>query len=122
MAKRHVEIVNARKGVESDVAIKGRGYRVSDAPLTLSMGIAAQFLSVLVLSLYVSSDVHPEGHYNHPDWLFGAVIFVMIWSSRVWLLAHRGELDDDPVSFALRDPSSLLMGAATAVVLVLSII
>jgi hypothetical protein len=45
-----------------------------------------------------------------------------MWSSRIWLLSHRGELDDDPVSFALRDRFSLLIGIVTAVFFVLSVI
>jgi hypothetical protein len=33
---------------------------------------------------------------------------------RVWLLANRGELHDDPVVFAFKDPQSLVAGAALA--------
>jgi hypothetical protein len=33
---------------------------------------------------------------------------------RIWLLAHRGELDDDPVAFAVHDGPSLLMGMFVA--------
>jgi 4-hydroxybenzoate polyprenyltransferase len=120
MAKRHVEIVNAALGTKEDVVINGRGYRASDAPLTLATGIATSLLSVLIFSLYIANDMYPRGLYNHPQWLWANVILVMMWSSRIWLLSHRGELDDDPVSFALRDPPSLIMGAAVAVVLVLA--
>ena len=35
-----------------------------------------------------------------------------LWLSRIWLLSQRGELDDDPVAFALRDRPSLMLGAA----------
>jgi hypothetical protein len=84
------------------------------------MGIATSLLSILIFSLYIANDMYPRGLYNHPQWLWGDVILVMMWSSRIWLLSHRGELDDDPVSFALRDPPSLIMGAGVAVVLVLA--
>jgi hypothetical protein len=30
---------------------------------------------------------------------------------RVWLLANRAELDDDPVTFAIKDGPSLMLGA-----------
>jgi hypothetical protein len=33
---------------------------------------------------------------------------------RIWLLAHRGELDDDPVAFALRDKASYALGLLLA--------
>ena len=71
-------------------------------------------------SLYIASDMYPRGLYADPQWLWANVILVMMWSSRVWLLSHRGELNDDPISFALRDPPSVLMGIAMAVVLLLA--
>jgi hypothetical protein len=42
-------------------------------------------------------------------WLMCPVMFY--WISRIWFLAHRGELDDDPVLFATTDPSSWVSGA-----------
>jgi 4-hydroxybenzoate polyprenyltransferase len=122
MAKRHVEIVNAARSrpAGEDPWIKGRGYRTSDAPLTLSMGVGTTLLSVLVLSLYVVTDVYPHGIYRQPEWLWATVLLVMAWTSRIWLLSHRGELDDDPVAFALRDPASLVMGAGAGAALLLA--
>ena len=38
-----------------------------------------------------------------------------MWLMRMWLLANRGELDDDPVVFALRDRESLALGAILAI-------
>jgi len=43
------------------------------------------------------------------------------WLYRMWLLASRGELDEDPMVFALTDGMSLLMGAIVAVVVVLAV-
>jgi len=39
----------------------------------------------------------------------------------VWLLASRGELDEDPVSFALTDRMSQLIGLAVVVVALLAL-
>ena len=123
LAKRHVEIVTAAAaGDAPQTAIKGRGYRVGDAPFTLTLGIATNMVAILVLGLYVASDIYPAENYGHPVWLWGIVSMVMIWSSRIWLLSHRGELDDDPVSFAMRDRTSGLIGLLTAIFFVLSII
>lgn len=122
MAKRHVEIVNVASKARSVQTIKGRGYKTSDAPLTLAMGVGTNMIAILILSIYVASDIYPRALYGHPQWLWGVVILVMMWSSRIWLLSHRGELDDDPVSFALRDRFSLLIGIVTAVFFVLSVI
>lgn len=122
MAKRHVEITKAaaRDGVEGQ--IKGRGYRTTDAPLTLAMGVGMNLVAVLILGLYVAADIYPRLLYRDPQWLWGVVILVMMWSSRIWLLSHRGELDDDPVSFAIRDRLSLLIGLATCLFFVLAMI
>jgi hypothetical protein len=42
---------------------------------------------------------------------------LLYWLTRSWLLALRGELHDDPVLFALRDPASwgCLMAFSAAV-------
>ena len=40
---------------------------------------------------------------------------MILWLCRVWLLASRGELHEDPVVFALTDRMSLLIGVAVAV-------
>ena len=42
---------------------------------------------------------------------------VLYWLSRVWLLAGRGELDIDPVLFAVRDRISWVVGAIALAVL-----
>jgi len=36
---------------------------------------------------------------------------LFLWIGRVWLLCGRGELNDDPVAFALKDRVSLGLGA-----------
>jgi hypothetical protein len=35
-------------------------------------------------------------------------------------MAHRGQMDDDPIVFAVKDPLSYAIGAAVAVILVLA--
>lgn len=109
-AKRHVEIVRAdQRGVKG--RIPGRGYFVSDEPLTLALGIAANCVAVMLLFLYVANDAYPQNAYSKPDWLWIISPLVFLWSTRIWLKSHRGRLDDDPVSFAFKDPPSLLIGA-----------
>ena len=52
-------------------------------------------------------------------WLL--VPLLLYWITRIWLLASRGELDDDPVIFAIRDRMSLLVGVGILVVAWLAI-
>jgi hypothetical protein len=46
---------------------------------------------------------------------------MILWLCRVWLLASRGSLNEDPLVFALTDKMSLLIGAAAAAVVVSAI-
>jgi 4-hydroxybenzoate polyprenyltransferase len=95
-------------------AVPGRGYRPDDRVPVSAMGVASGYVSVLVLALYVTSqDVRRL--YTQPAWLWMLCVLVLYWISRMWLLAWRGEVDDDPVVFAIRDPASwavAVLGAA----------
>ena len=57
--------------------------------------------------------------YRHRTRLWLIVPLLIYWLNRVWLMASRGEFDDDPVVFAMRDPISLAVGAAGAAVALL---
>jgi hypothetical protein len=48
------------------------------------------------------------------------VPFLIPWLCQVWLQAARGELNEDPVVFALPDRVSLVIGAAVAVIALLT--
>ena len=87
----------------------GRGYFTDDAPLIQMLGIASGFMSVLVLALYLNS---PEvlRLYAQPEWVWGNVPVMVFWVSWLWLRAHRGEMHDDPLIFAVKDKVSLLAG------------
>lgn len=119
LAKRHAEIVSsAERGIMS---LPGRDYVAADVPLTVALGIAANAVAMLVAFLYLTFDAMPMGFYREPYWLWGAAFVVMLWSLRIWGLAHRGRLDADPVAFAITDRFSLALGAIVAGVFVLAI-
>ena len=106
-AKRATEIASLGEE-ESDPA--GRGYRRFDLGVLVSLGSAAAYTAIVVFALYINS---PEVRqlYSRPDLLWFAALALMAWVSRIWLLAHRGLLGDDPVDFAIRDKVSLLLAA-----------
>lgn len=123
MAKRQGEIVRfARKGPAPDEFIKGRGYKVADAPLVLAFGVSAGVAAVLILFLYIVNDAYPADSYSNPGWLWLIGFLVFLWTSRIWLLSHRGELADDPVAFAVRDPLSWLLGGIVFGVFALAVL
>ena len=59
--------------------------------------------------------------YRHPQRLWLITPLMIFWLSRVWLLASRGELDEDPVIFAVTDKPSLLLGLAVAAIAFLAV-
>lgn len=108
LAKRHVEVVRMRAhGMEQ---MAGRGYDTRDEPFLLTLGVGSGLSSVVLLSLYLSADAFRAAHYGAPQFLWFAPAVILLWLSRIWLLSQRGELDDDPVAFALRDRPSLMLG------------
>jgi len=105
--KRYMELRQARDRDHKGLA--RRAYRVDDQGIVESMGLACGFIAVLVLCLFISSsDVSLL--YRSPEFLWLMCPVMFYWIGRIWLLARRGELDDDPVLFATRDPKSYLAG------------
>lgn len=94
----------------------GRGYYTSDAPVVQALGVASGFSAALVLALYLNSEAVLR-LYPSPQWVWGTVPILVFWISWVWLQAHRGEMHDDPVVFAIQDRTSLLAGLAFAATL-----
>ncbi len=83
-------------------------YSVQDMVTLKTFGINAGYISVLILALYISSPaVVPL--YQQPLWLWGLIVLTLFWLTRIWLLASKGEADEDPVVFALKDKMSWLI-------------
>lgn len=107
-------VKRAAELVAAEEALPGRGYRPDDLGPVFAMGIASGYTAVLVLALYISSpDVRRL--YAHPGWLWLLCPLVLYWVSDLWLRAHRNEVDDDPLIFALRNRSSWIVLALAIV-------
>jgi len=109
-AKRHVEMRGAIKAGKSG-QIAGRGYQSADAPIVLAFGIAAGIASVVIFILYLSNEAFRNAALAAPLalWVFPPVL--MLWIGRIWILAGREALHDDPVAFAVKDRVSYLLGS-----------
>lgn len=94
----------------------GRGYYTADAQLVQMLGVAAAYSSALVLALYLNSEAVVK-LYSNPHWIWGCVPIILFWNSWLWLQAHRGEMHDDPLVFAVKDKTSLVSGVAFAIFL-----
>lgn len=108
LVKRYVELLDARDSERT--AISRRAYQVDDLNMVETMGLSCAYISVLVLCLFVSSD-DVTRLYRSPDLLWLMCPVMLYWISRIWLLARRGELNEDPVLFATSDKASYLAGA-----------
>ncbi|MGH6610917.1 MAG: hypothetical protein ACRECQ_11755 [Burkholderiaceae bacterium] len=106
LVKRYVEIGELRGSTYS--RIKGRAYGPSDAMFVLATGLSAGQLSVLTLSLYLNDPAMTQ-RYEHPLLLWLLCPLLLYWLVRVWLKAHRRELHDDPVVFAVSDRGSRMI-------------
>lgn len=99
--------------------VHGRGYYTTDAPLVQTLGVTAGYVAVLVLALYLNSDV-VQKLYRTPEYLWGAVPVMLFWISWIWMQAHRGNMHDDPLLFAVKDRASLLAATVFAAIVTLS--
>ncbi|HEY2882070.1 MAG TPA: UbiA family prenyltransferase [Pirellulales bacterium] len=123
-AKRFVEL--DRLELSADSHDTGRGYRMIDVASLSAMGSAAGYIAVVVLALYINSlklgqlDGHAKALYAHPKVLCALCPILLFWMSRLWMLARRNELHDDPVVFALKDRASQLLGLLSVVTVVLA--
>ena len=111
LVKRYVELDTTAETEAGKVS--GRGYRVSDRQVLAESGIAATFSSVLVLALYIDSD-QVKMLYERPYLIWLLCPIVLYLSLRIWVLARRGEMHEDPVVFILSDWRSQVMVLAGA--------
>jgi 4-hydroxybenzoate polyprenyltransferase len=117
MVKRFSEMHNLRE--RGSAPSNGRGYLVADIEQLRSFGTASGYAAIVIFALYISGSNVTE-LYAHPAWMWLIVPLMLLWISRVWLLASRGEMNEDPVIFAVTDRMSLLIGLAVLAIIILA--
>jgi hypothetical protein len=111
--KRYSELLQI--GDRNLMQISGRNYLAEDNALVGSVGPASGYLAVMVLCLYINSSA-VTGYYSNPALLWLLCPVFLYWITRMWFLAGRRTLSDDPVVFAATDGVSLLSGFASVVI------
>lgn len=107
-AKRYSEMASMPDG---SAVNSGRGYILDDQPMIAAAGISSGCLAVLVLGLYVNSDIF-RSLYSHAPNLFWAMCPILLyWILRIWFMAGRRLLREDPVMFAVTDGVTWLVVA-----------
>jgi len=114
-AKRYAELRRLSEKGDNEPA-SGRGYLTSDLRTMEMMGMVSGFLAVLVLVLYIQHEKVKVLYPNSKALWFLCPIF-MYWVGRLWIMAGRGEMQEDPVAFTIRDRKSLVIGGLAAIIL-----
>ena len=117
LVKRFVELANEPVAANGKVA--GRGYMPGDIETLSQAGLASGFAAAVVLALFIDTPAMSEA-YNNPEmvWLLCPIVLYIV--VRIWMLARRDQMHDDPVVFLMKDWRSILLIAIGAAVLLVA--
>jgi 4-hydroxybenzoate polyprenyltransferase len=114
-AKRYAELLDVQ-GAGGEAA-SGRGYLTSDLRIIEGVGPASGYLAVLVFCNYIeSSSSLAKDLYLRPRLLWLIAPILLYWITRIWFIARRGALEQDPIIFAVRDNRSYACGVLVVLV------
>jgi 4-hydroxybenzoate polyprenyltransferase len=105
--KRYSELIQIK--ADGRMSIRGRNYVPADMPIIVAAGLASGFLAVLVFALYINTPAI-TAYYPSFQVLWGVCLVLVYWIMRIWFLAARDQMHDDPVLFALKDRISIVAG------------
>lgn len=114
--KRYAEI---EKMSSSENKAIGRGYIKDDKFLLLIMSVALGFISVLICNLFYNSD---EIKHTFKSIWFAYINLPILsyWLCRIYLITFRGQMNEDPVMFAIKDKVSLFLGVSFVIIYYIS--
>ena len=110
--KRYIEL---REATDPSRLLSGRGYVASDLDVVLISGVSSGMVSILVMALF-ANDIGTARHYASPQLLWFICLPLLYWINRIWMMARRGQVDGDPVAFAIRDPRSIAVGVCVVLI------
>ncbi len=115
LLKRYAELVM----MDGRGNVQVRGYRIIDKELLASLGTGSGYVAVLVLVMYIASGT-AEILYTRHELIWFLCPLLLYWISYVWLIAHRGGMEDDPLVFVFRDRVSRVVIVLSAIVVLLA--
>ncbi len=115
LVKRFVEI--SGQLTSTGRAGSGRGYQPVDLETLGQAGMTSGFASVVVLALFIDSPLIAQNYHN-PQLIWLVCPLVLYLLMRIWVLARRNEMNDDPVVFLMTDWRSQIMIFAGALVMI----
>lgn len=115
LVKRYAELRITQD--QSGLKKAGRGYQVEDIEALSQLGMASGCTCALIMALYVDSAAVKQ-LYRHPELIWLVCPIILYQMARIWFLARRGLMHDDPLVFMIRDWRSQLMGLVVAAIMV----
>ena len=101
--KRYTEIKNKEiKTGKKVLILPGRAYSSEDSMFLLGSGLASYISSVVIFGLYITSPVILT-FYRAPELLYLVQLILIYLVGNMWYLANRGQMNDDPVLFFVKD-------------------
>ncbi|MGN0895001.1 MAG: UbiA family prenyltransferase [Succinivibrio sp.] len=105
--KRYIELNKLQ--LTNKVQAKGRAYSISDMTIVQIMSVASGFTATLIFDLYLNDDSIRTNFKN--IWLAYCCLPVLLyWLCHIFMNASRGQISDDPVSYALKNRLSVFLG------------
>jgi hypothetical protein len=83
------------------------------------LGVASGMASVVVFTMYMNQSFVTQ-LYLSPKYLLGVAIILLFWISRIWFLTERGQMNADPILFAVKDRISYVLLALVSATLIAS--
>ena len=115
LVKRYAELRITQD--QSGLKKAGRGYHAEDIEALSQLGMASGCTCALIMALYVDSAAVKE-LYRHPELIWLICPIILYQMARIWFLARRGQVPDDPLVFMIRDWRSQVTGAAVVVIMI----
>lgn len=104
---------------QSSEVLSGRGYKSSDKSFISNLSYFSGLISVLVICLYIESQ-QALSLYQNSKILWLVPIILLYWILETLFKVERGQIDDDPVKYALKSRTSYISLTGFIVILLIS--
>jgi len=101
--------------------ISGRGYQISDKSFISNLSYFSGLISILVICLYIESQ-QALTFYNQSKILWFIPIILLYWVLETLFKVERGQIDEDPVKYALKSKTSYISLVGFIIIFLLSTI
>ena len=111
-----VDLINRGKN-----SLENRDYKINDLNFIRTLAISSGMISSLVMALYIKSPKVLD-NYSNPKFLWISCCIFLFWIIRVCFKTERGEMEYDPIIFALKDRTSKFIFLMIILLIIFSII